>query len=198
MKKANNELDENYWTNRYIGNTASWDIGYISTPLKDYVDQLTNKDIAILIPGCGNAYEAAYLLAEGFTNITVIDISPIPVKTMQQKFTYHLGKEIKVLLGDFFELNEQYDLIIEQTFFCALSPSLRESYALKMTTLLNNGGKLVGLFFNAQFETSPPFGGDADEYVALFSPKFSNILLADCYNSIDARNGRELFAILVK
>jgi hypothetical protein len=43
-----------------------------------------NKDIAILIPGCGNTYEAAYLLEQGFTNVTVIDIAPTLVKILSK------------------------------------------------------------------------------------------------------------------
>ncbi len=47
---------------------ANWDIGYVHPPLlKEYIDQLTSKDIAILIPGCGHGYEAEYLLQQGFT-----------------------------------------------------------------------------------------------------------------------------------
>jgi hypothetical protein len=38
-----------------------------------------NKDIAILIPGCGNTYEAL-IFRQGFTNVTVIDIAPTLVK----------------------------------------------------------------------------------------------------------------------
>jgi hypothetical protein len=30
------------------------------SPIKNYIDTLKDKDIAILIPGCGNTYEAAY------------------------------------------------------------------------------------------------------------------------------------------
>ena len=58
-------LDKNYWEKRYDDQTASWDIGKPSGPLKEYIDQITNKDIAILIPGCGNAHEAKYLLQQG-------------------------------------------------------------------------------------------------------------------------------------
>ena len=52
---------KNYWTNRYSKAKTGWDIGYPSTPLKTYFDQLENKDLRILIPGAGNAYEAEYL-----------------------------------------------------------------------------------------------------------------------------------------
>jgi methyl halide transferase len=198
LNSSNTEFDEEYWTNRYTGNTSTWDIGSASTPIKEYIDQLTDKNIAILIPGCGNGYEAAYLLSQGFTNITVIDISPIPVENMKALFKQQLGKEINVLLGDFFELNQCFDLIIEQTFFCALDPSLRKAYAQKMPTLLNEHGKLVGLYFNFSFEKNPPFGGTTEEYFSLFSQYFSQVAFAPCYNSIASREGREVFGKMIK
>ena len=57
----NNEFTEEYWTNRYQNNDAAWDLGAPSGPLKEYIDQLNNKELHILIPGAGNAYEAEYL-----------------------------------------------------------------------------------------------------------------------------------------
>ena len=44
------KLTNQYWDNRYKQQQTGWDIGYISTPLKDYFDQLTNKRLKILIP----------------------------------------------------------------------------------------------------------------------------------------------------
>jgi formamidopyrimidine-DNA glycosylase len=67
-------LDKQYWDDRYSTNTATWDISDISTPLKQYFDQLTDKTIKILIPGCGNAYEAEYLFQQGFANVYVMRI----------------------------------------------------------------------------------------------------------------------------
>ena len=52
------ELDDAYWSGRYNNHTSTWDIGTITTPLKEYIDQLNDKTIAILIPGCGSSYEA--------------------------------------------------------------------------------------------------------------------------------------------
>jgi hypothetical protein len=55
------KFDKSYWEEKFIKNETGWDIGYVSTPLKEYFDQLTNKDLKILIPGSGNGYEAEYL-----------------------------------------------------------------------------------------------------------------------------------------
>ncbi len=108
-------LDQDYWDAQYKAKTTGWDLGLVSPPIKNYIDTLKDKDIAILIPGCGNTYEAAYLLEQGFTNVTVIDIAPTLVKIIEQKFIDNTC--IQVLLGDFFSHKGEYDLIIEQTFF---------------------------------------------------------------------------------
>jgi SAM-dependent methyltransferase len=191
-------LDATYWNDRYQQHQTGWDVGHVSTPLKKYIDQLTNKDIAILIPGCGNSYEAEYLLQQGFNNITLIDISPLLTQQLAEKFSTYVGNRLNIITGDFFALEGQYDLILEQTFFCALEPSLRGAYVRKMYSLLKPGGKLVGVLFDRAFEGGPPFGGSQEEYEGLFAPLFNIQVLAPCYNSIKPRMNAEVFMIAVR
>lgn len=191
------ELGETYWNNQYNANATGWDLGEVSPPLKSYVDQLTDKAIRILIPGCGNTYEAEYLLQKGFTNITLIDIAPTLVEQLKLKFKDHAG--ITILLGDFFEYAGTYDLMLEQTFFCALPPSLRKQYVAKMSELLAPGGKLVGVLFDREFEQQgPPFGGCKCQYEPLFNKDFNLLVFDKCYNSFYKRKETELFIILQK
>ena len=68
------QTQEQYWSSRYAEERTGWDIGHPSTPLKEYIDQLQNKNLKILIPGAGNAYEAEYLFEQGFKNVYVLDI----------------------------------------------------------------------------------------------------------------------------
>jgi methyl halide transferase len=194
-----NNLGAGYWNNRFINRDTPWDMGYPSTPLKEYFNQLTDKNVSILIPGCGNGYEAAYLLENGFTDIVLIDISPALTKQIEEKFSAYINKELTVITGDFFELNGQFDLIIEQTFFCALDPSLRKKYAVHMQHLLKPRGKLAGVLFNRLFANEgPPFGGSTEEYNELFSPFFHINKLETCYNSIKPRQDAECFFIVQK
>jgi SAM-dependent methyltransferase len=187
-----------YWNNRFKNHDTPWDTGAVSTPLKTYIDQLTDKSIAILIPGCGNAYEAAYLLQNGFTRVTVIDISPDLTQRLTAKFTACTGSLLTVVTGDFFDLKGQYDLIIEQTFFCALDPVLREKYVVQVQALLKTSGKLAGVLFNKEFASAgPPFGGSMQEYRQFFSRYFQIKTMEPCYNSIAARAGAECFFIAV-
>ena len=104
-----------------------------------------------------------------------------------------------IIQQDFFDQGNNYDLIIEQTFFCALHPNLRAKYVEKMHQLLNDNGKLIGLLFDFErTEEGPPFGGSFTEYKQLFSPYFNIKVLEECYNSIKHRFGRELFFIFEK
>jgi len=190
-------LDGDYWSTRYDSGTAFWDLGEVSPPLKSYIGQLSNKNIRILIPGCGNTHEADYLLKQGFTDIEVIDIAPALVTQLKER--YKDNSNIKIILGDFFEHRGQYDLILEQTFFCAIDPSLRKNYAAKMPELLAPKGKLVGLLFNRNFEEEgPPFGGNQSEYQALFQRDFILKTFEPCSNSFIKRKDSELFINLIK
>ncbi|MBI2282787.1 MAG: methyltransferase domain-containing protein [Bacteroidetes bacterium] len=197
MKTHPDFLSASYWDERYQQQQTGWDIGYASTPLKTYIDQLTDKDVRILLPGAGNAYEARYLCDKGFTDITVLDISTVVITRLQAQ----LGEQypaIKLVTGNFFDHSGTYDLVLEQTFFCALDPALRQKYVAKMHSLLSGNGKLAGLLFNRDFEKSPPFGGNTGEYRQLFSSVFRMVRLEPCYNSIPERTGNELFLLAQK
>lgn len=184
-------LSQDYWNIRYQTEETGWDLKTISPPLKSYIDQLTNKNLRILIPGCGSGYEAEYLLKQGFKDVTVIDFAPLAVQKMQMYMSDYL--DIKIICADFFTYAGKYDLILEQTFFCAIDPSFRTNYVQKMSELLKENGKIVGLFFGVQFLNNPPFGGSQEEYLTLFSNTFNITLLEPCYNSIKPRQGNELF-----
>lgn len=191
-------LDEIYWNTRYLENKAPWDIGNISTPLKDYIDQLSDKSISILVPGAGNAYEAEYLFKNEFDSVFICDLASEPLKSFQRRCPDFPSQQL--LQQNFFDLKENsYDLIIEQTFFCAIDPELRQAYADKVHRLLKPGGKLVGLLFNDVFQAEgPPFGGTAKEYREYFKGKFLFKTFETASNSIKPRAGRELFINLVK
>jgi methyl halide transferase len=184
--------DEDYWNNRYKEGDTGWDMHQVSPPLKEYIDQLTDKAIRILIPGCGSSYEAAYLAEKGFTNIILIDIAPLLVHQLKEKFSGN--PEIDVIKANFFEHSGQYDLILEQTFFCAINYELRPAYVKKMYELLAVNGKLAGLLFNKEFlQNGPPFGGTATEYKRLFENNFNTDIMEPCYNSHTKRAGNEFF-----
>jgi len=197
----NSEETKAYWSQRYKEARTGWDLGSPSTPLKAYIDQLSDKGLKILIPGAGNAYEAQYLWKQGFTNVYVLDISENPLQEFQQRNPDFPAAQL--ICEDFFTHEGSYDLILEQTFFCSFPPlpETRKKYAKHMHSLLRSGGKLAGLWFNFPLTddlTNPPFGGSKEEYLKYFEPFFEVKTFEQAYNSIAPRAGRELFGIFVK
>lgn len=191
------KMDKNYWENRYQEQETGWDIGYVSTPIKSYFDQISDKNISILVPGAGHAYEAEYLHFLGFKNVTVIDIAQIPLDNFSKRFPDFPNK--KLICSDFFDHSGSYDLILEQTFFCALNPEIRKNYVKQAANLLTPKGKMVGVLFDFPLtEQGPPFGGSKKEYENHFEPYFRIKTLEPCFNSILPRLGRELFFIFEK
>lgn len=184
-------MEKEFWDNRWLTQQLGWDIGEVSKPLKEYFDTIEDKSIKILIPGAGNGYEAEYLYSQGFKNVSVADISAHALQSFQERCPSFPSENM--LNKDFFEIKNEYDLIVEQTFFCALLPSRRNEYAKKMKELLGSKGKLVGVLFDRTFDAGPPFGGNKKEYLEIFETYFENILMAPCQNSIKSRMGTELW-----
>lgn len=191
-------LNKAYWENRYKEQQLGWDIGAVSPPLQHYIDQLATKTLKILLPGAGNGYEAAYLHRNGFNNVYVLDIAAQPLHEFGSK-NPDFPKD-HLIVGDFFELQlNNFDLILEQTFFCALPPAYRPKYVLKIKEILKKGGVLSGLLFDFPLtEKGPPFGGSIEEYRGLFKDHFKIKTLERSYNSINPRQGSELFFIFEK
>lgn len=195
MDKA--ELDANYWDSRYKDQKTGWDLGQASPPLMAYIDQLDDKSIDILIPGAGYAHDAWTIFSNGFHNTYVCDWSREALDHFHEK--YPTFPESQLICSDFFKINQSFDLVLEQTFFCALEPVERPKYAKKMASIIRDGGKLVGIFFNIEFEKEgPPFGGNISEYISIFQDHFKIKSFEDCYNSVGPRLHTEAFAILIK
>ncbi len=192
-----NRFEADYWDQRYVDHQTGWDVGYATTPFVEYAKSLTDKTLRILIPGCGHAYEAEMLFNQGFTNITLLDYSPHAREDFLKRVPDFPSENY--IIGDFFTHEGEYDLILEQTFFCALEPGLRPNYASKMHDLLSINGALVGVLFTFPLtEKGPPFGGSVDEYKGYFNDLFKIEKLEDCYNSIKPRMGNEVFFKLIK
>lgn len=190
-------LDKGFWDNRYQTNQTGWDVGEITTPLKEYIDQLEDKSLKILIPGAGNSYEAEYLHQKGFENVFILDFSSTACKNFKKRVPSFPIEN--VICNDFFNLEGDFDLILEQTFFCALDPFLRKNYAKKCSELLNKNGRLAGVMFNFPLtEEGPPFGGSTEDYQQLFTQFFRIDIMEEAHNSIDSRKNKEVFVKMIK
>lgn len=192
ITNMDNSFSDSYWNKRWKTGDTGWDIGHASTPLINFIDTLTNKQLHILIPGAGNAWEAEYLFRKGFSNVYVLDIAREAIRAFMNRVPEF--PQNQVITGDYFSHHAHYDLIVEQTFFCALTPALRANYVEHTHKLLAPRGELVGLLFDDVLNTdSPPFGGNEIVYRKLFRNHFNFLRLEKAQHSIKPRLGRELF-----
>ena len=194
-----NHLTKEYWNSRYINNKIGWDLGKVSPPIKNWFDNQKNNSLKVLIPGAGFGHEVIYGFKKGFKNIFYMDYAQDAISVFKKNCPDF--PEEQIISSDFFKLNKEnkYDVIIEQTFFCAQVPEKRMEYVKKTHQLLNKNGKLVGLLFNTNFDTlGPPFGGKIEEYKSLFNQAFEIIKFNKSTLSIKERKGMEIWIDLIK
>lgn len=188
-------MNASYWSERYQSKKTEWDLGEVSSPLVEIFKRI-KKNAKILIPGCGNAYEAEFLFNIGYKNVHLIDVAKEPLEAFKKRNESFPHDQI--ILGDFFDHSGLYDFIIEQTFFCAIQPALRTKYVRKTHQLLKPQGELLGVLFDRDFEGGPPFGGRKEDYKTLFSKVFEEVEIQKSLHSIQPRLGAEVTIRCVK
>ena len=194
-----NNLDYSFWNLRYQNNQTGWDLGQVSEPIKKWFENQENKKINVLIPGAGKGYEVKYGFENGFENIFYMDFSSMAGDLFKE--TCPEFPKGQILVGDFFSLKKPlfFDVIIEQTFFCAIDPLLRPNYVEKTNEILKENGEIIGLLFNREFDTKgPPFGGTEKEYKKLFKSKFNLKKLENCLLSSLPRKDYEFWIEFIK
>jgi len=147
----------------------------------------------ILIPGCGSAYEAAFLAGEGF-DVVAIDFSPAAVETARKNLA-DLANIVR--LADFFEFDSRkpFDVIYERAFLCALPRTMWNSYADRCAELLNPGGVIAGFFFFSDTPKGPPFGTSQAELDRLMQQRFDRIEDHPVTDSIEVFAGKERWQV---
>ena len=152
------------------------------------------------MPGCGRGHEVIYLTENGF-EVTAVDYSSGAVNHLKSTVQERKLK-CKVLHMDFFGIdsthNGVYDLLIEQTFFCAISPEQRPSYVSTVARALKQGGMLAGLFYHTGKEGGPPFNTTREDILKHFSDSFEIQQLSKSEDSAEQRKNKEWLVILVK
>lgn len=131
--------------------------------------------LTALVPGCGRAYDALALAEHGYAAVVALDVSPAACEAaraeLQSSLSPAAGK-VEVRCGDFFSLQgEEFDLIWDCTFLCALSPSVRERWAAQMSSLLSPQGELLTCVFPiGDREGGPPYAMSVPLVRSLLEP----------------------------
>ena len=181
-----------FWESRYRDNVIPWDAGKVPASLQEYARNLL-PGARVLIPGCGSAYEAAFLADKGF-DVLAIDFSSAAVDAAQKTL---IGFGDIVRLADFFEFDfgKPFDVIYERAFLCALPAKMWKTYAARCAQMLKPGGVIAGFFFFADTPKGPPFGTSQLELDALLKPQFDRIEDQPVADSIEIFAGKERWMV---
>ena len=188
------------WQRHYEENDLGWDLGQVAPPFVKLWQEEKLPLGKVLVPGCGRGHEVVFLAENGF-DVTAIDFSSGAVTYLKNALKKR-NLEGRILHQDFFSLDEShegvYDLVLEQTFFCAIPPRQRQDYVLKVSRMLKPGGMLVGLFYHTDKQGGPPYNTTREDIETHFSENFEIQELDKTSLSSEQRKGKEWLGILKK
>ena len=193
-------FQRDHWQAYYNHDDLRWDIGAVSPPLKRLWEEGALNPGRVIIPGCGQGHEVLYCVRQG-CEVTGVDYTEGAVGLLRGNLE-RAGLAARVIQSDFFELDSthdaSYDLMLEQTFFCAIHPRDRERYVETARRILRPGGLLAGVFYETGEAGGPPYNTTQDHIREHFSGSFEIVRLEKCDHSHERRAGREVLAILKK
>lgn len=171
MDKQNNTLaseSADTWEGRYQAGTTGWDRGKASPALHYWLETANIAPCRILLPGCGNGYEALTLAAAGF-DVVAVDIAPSPVNTLKQLLA-DADLSAEVIQADLLDWQPDtlFDAVYEQTCLCALNPELWAQYGAQLHRWLSADGQILTQFMQTNKDGGPPFHCDLDQMRELF------------------------------
>ncbi len=184
-------LDPTFWDERFKRGFTPWDRGGVPQALRDFA--AVSGPLVTLIPGCGAAYELAFLADLGW-DATAIDFSPAAV---QQARAQQPAWQERIVEADFFTYTppQALQLIYERAFLCALPRAMWPQAAARYAALLPAGALLAGFFFFDTNLKGPPFGITSEQLNELLSPYFERIEDAAVGDSIAVFEGKERWQI---
>ena len=181
-----------FWDERFERGFTPWDRGGVPQALREFVAAQA-RPLRTLIPGCGAAYELAFLSDAGW-DATAIDFSPAAVATAKAAVG-NWGE--RVVQADFFAWQpaRPLELIYERAFLCALPRAMWPRVAARWAELLAPGALLAGFFYFDDAAKGPPFGITPGQLDELLTAHFVCIEDAAVADSIAVFQGKERWKV---
>jgi SAM-dependent methyltransferase len=194
--RKTHEVDASFWEGCYQKGDVFWDKGAPSPGLVDFLKEEKPKPGRVLVPGCGRGHDCRELARHGF-DVTGMDISAsaaAEARALADKESLKIEYKVGDCLHPWRNVHGKFDWVFEHTCFCAIDPGKRDRYVEAMASYLKAGGCLLGIFYNIQPKTGPPFGTTRVELIERFSPRFT-LVMDKVPRSYPNREGKELLML---
>ena len=158
----------NDWDKAYKEGVTPWDKGFASPAIAEWLKN-NSLDGYGLVLGCGLGHDVR-LIASYNEQVLGMDISRTAIRKARE---IDFVNNESYIVADFFNLTEgfsqSFDWVVEHTFFCAITPDLRQSYVENLVNVLKPKGYFLAVFFlndlNQINSVGPPYkiGSEAVE-----------------------------------
>lgn len=156
------------WEQAYVDGRVPWDLGSAPPALEALVARTPPG--RVFVPGAGRGHDAR-AWARGGSAVTALDVSPTAVAEARA-LDAASGAVVTWIAGDLFDLPRDlagaFDVVWEQTCFCALAPEQRDAYVDAVADVLAPGGRFHGILWNTGQPGGPPYavtGEDIDRHL---------------------------------
>lgn len=193
-----------FWCKRFGQGVTPWDAGKVPDDFAAFVARQATP-LNTLIPGCGSAWEAAHLAAQGWP-VTALDFSPTAITRAREVLASaapqgdFLRGALDLVCDDFFKWQPPTApaLIYERAFLCAIPRKLWPDWGRRVAELLPPGGLLAGYFFLCDQAKGPPFGILPEQLDELLRANFELLEDKAVADSIPVFAGRERWQVWLR
>ncbi len=195
-------VDKAFWQGIYDAGNPRFDVGAASPPLVDWLDANPSGPGRAVVPGCGYGHDVIELARRGLFAVGIDFVTDAIMSARAAAQRAGVAARAHFLDQDVFALSSEhdggYDLLFEQTCYCAIDPSRRDEYAALAARLVAPGGLLLFVVYPADgHQGGPPFAIDPDEIGPRFDEEFELLRMGlPARTSKPTRADKEQFAVL--
>lgn len=187
------------WQAAWKAGTTPWDAGASPPALVELLASDRVPPGRILVPGCGTGYDLG-ALARDDREVVGIDLSE-EARAAFVAAHPDLPGTVVYEVTDFFsyDAGPGFDFVWDYTFFCALGPDQRESWAQVMKRSIKPSGLLATLIFPFEDPISeregPPWPINTELVRSFVESAFDEVEVREPKVSHPGREGKERLAI---
>lgn len=184
------------WSARYAAADTPWDNGAphpeLSLRLQDGRLAPPIEGARVFVPGAGRGHDAIALARRGWV-VTAADI----VESLVDEVAPQLEKlGGTFVVGDALKIGgtQEFDLIWDHTFFCAIQPRDRMAWGQQAARILKPAGHYAALVFPVGKpieEGGPPFGMSCEALMEALGPLFRERVSEPVTRPLKRRTWRE-------